>query len=101
MNGLPDQIFSYVFYDARLSVQKVTEMIEQQLSIYRSIGGMPVEKDQGQVIDVRRTIMDRIMVPWRWIVWVHPEVVTIPGDTPLPDETGVERLSDGTPAPKH
>ena len=100
-NGLPPEIFSYIFFDARYSSGKIAELIEQQLSVYRLIGGMPVEKNQGAVIDVKRSIVDRMIVPWHWIVYIHPEVITIPGDTPLPDEDGVERQSDGTQALKN
>lgn len=100
-NGLPPEIFTYIFYRADIPTEEVTRMIETQFAVYRQLGGMPVEKDQGQIIDTRRTIMDRILVKDRWIVSIHPDIVPIPGETPLADDEGVERLPNGQPALKN
>lgn len=97
-NGLPPEIQAFIFYRADMPAEEVTKMAEVRLAYYRQIGGMIVEKDQGSTIDPNGTILDRIMVPERWIVFIHPEVVPIPGDTPLADDDGVERFSNGQPA---
>ncbi len=101
MNDLPEEIYSFVFYDSRLTAAQIAKLVEDQLAIYRNMGGMPVERDQGQVIDLRASLADRVLIPMSWIVYIRPQVMPIVGPTPLSDENGVERLPDGKQAPKN
>lgn len=101
MNGLPEEIYSFIFYDSRSDAAQISKLVEDQLAVYRNLGGMPVERDQGQVIDLRGSLADRVLIPMSWIVYIHPQVMPIAGPTPLPDESGVERLPNGQKAPKN
>jgi hypothetical protein len=100
-NGLPEEIYSFVFYDARMSPSDIAKLVEGQLAVYRNLGGIPVEQDQGQIIDLQASLADRILVPMQWIVYIHPRIMPISGPTPLRDEEGVERLPNGKEAPKN
>lgn len=100
-NGLPEEIYSFVFYDSRFTPTQISKLVEDQLAVYRNMGGMPVERDQGQIIDLRASLADRVLIPFNWIVYIHPEIMPIAGPTPLSDESGVERLPDGKKAPKN
>ena len=101
MNGLPNEIYAFIFFDSRLPAQQISKLIEDQLAIYRNLGGMPVERDQGQIIDMQASLADRVLVPMQWIVHIHPQLMPISGPTPMRDEEGIERLPDGNPAPKN
>lgn len=98
-NGLPEEIYDFISYDGRLSQQQVTKLIEEKLAVYVRIGGMPVQREQGKPIDPNATIADQVLVPWPWIVRVHPQLWPIPGPSiALPDEDGTERYPNGKPA---
>lgn len=100
MNGLPPEIFAFEAYDASLPQVAVLQIIEKNLALMKHLGGMAVQRNQGAIIDPQATIADRIFVPWNWIVHVHPEILPIT-NMPVADEEGVERMHDGTPAPKN
>jgi len=100
-NGLPGEIYAFEAYDASLPSQAVTQIIEKSLSLMKHLGGMAVQRNQGALIDPQATILDRIFVPWHWIVYVHPEIIVLGASMPIPDEAGVERLPNGTQALKN
>lgn len=98
-NGLPEQIFDFVSYDGRAPQQVIVKLVEDMLARYRHIGGMAVQREQGKPIDPNATIADRVLVPYVWIVHIHPEFWPIPGPAiSLPDGEGIERYPDGKEA---
>lgn len=99
-NGLPPEIYGFLtLQDADNA--GVSDAVSKQFGFYRGMGGMVVEKDQGAAIDMQISWLSRMYVPFEWIVSVTLSVHNLTLDISLPDEKGVERLTDGTEAVKN
>jgi hypothetical protein len=98
-NGLPEEIYAFVIFDGDDSKQ-INNIIEAQGTAFVRSQAMYVQRDQGQVIDIRQIPQDRILVPMCWIVSIAVTVTPLVGELSLGDEDGVERLKDGSEPPK-
>lgn len=93
-NGLPKSIYAFLIYEGD-DASDISSLIENQMGAYLRAQTMFVQRDQGQVIDLRETPQDRMCVPFRWIVKFHAKVDKLSGELSIADENGVERLKDG------
>jgi len=93
-NGLPPQIFAYIIYDGD-DHAAINNHIEAQAGAFLRIQAMAVQRDQGQVIDLRQIPQDRMLVPMKWIVRITTTVTPLIGELPEADNEGVERLKSG------
>lgn len=93
-NGLPPEIYAYIIFEGD-EKKDIDAVIEQQVAAFIRMQAMPVQKEQGKVIDLRQTPADRMLVPFRWIVTLSADIHRMAGELSAPDENGVERLSDG------
>src|SRR5579864_1929580 len=98
-NGLPPTIHAYLIFEGSIT-QEIINMIELQSGVFLKSQAMAVQRDQGKIIDLRKVPQDRMLVPMRWIVSLDVDVIPMTGELPMPDEAGVERLSDGSEPPK-
>jgi hypothetical protein len=95
MNGLPKTIYAYMIYLGD-DTKGINDLIEAQSGAFIRSQAMFVQKDQGQIIDIRQTPAERMLVPLKWIVSIDADVIPITGELSTPDENGVERLIDGS-----
>jgi hypothetical protein len=98
MNGLPPEIHAYVLFDGDGENDAViaNKIIEDQAGQFIRARGMFVQRDQGQIIDLRQAPQDRMYIPFRWLVYMTPSIHKLNGELSLPDSEGVERLKDGS-----
>jgi hypothetical protein len=95
MNDLPPEIYGFVtLQDA--NNKTVTDAIAGQFGRYREMGGMVSEKNQGAPINLQVTWLGHMYVPFNWIVSIQVALINLTQEISVPDEQGVERLSDGT-----
>jgi hypothetical protein len=98
-NGLPPEIYGFVtMQDADNAA--ISNAVADQFGRYRNMGGMIVEKNQGSPIDMQVSWLSRMYVPFEWIVNITVAFNNLSHDISLSDESGVERLTDGTEAVK-
>jgi len=94
-NGLPPEIYGFItLQDADNAA--VNNAVAAQFGVYRAMGGMVVEKNQGALIDMQVNWLSRMYVPFDWIVSVQVAFTNLSQEISQPDEEGVERLTDGT-----
>jgi hypothetical protein len=94
-NGLPPEIYAYIIYEGD-EKKDIDNIIETQSAAFIRYQAMAVQKDQGRLIDLRLTPAERMLVPFRWIVSLSADIRRMTGELSAPDETGIERLSDGS-----
>ncbi len=94
-NGLPKEIYAFLIFDG-YDRELFNKTIENQVGQFTRIQAMVVQKDQGQVIDLRQLPQERMLVPFKWIVSIYAEVHNLTGELPEADHEGVERLKDGS-----
>lgn len=94
-NGLPEAVLAYLIYEGDDS-KAIVGLIEWQMNQFTQAQMMYVQRDQGQIIDLRAVPQDRVGIPFRWIVKFSVEVKKLGAEMPMPDESGVERFSDGS-----
>jgi hypothetical protein len=94
-NGLPETIYAYLVSDG-LDDDAILQLMENQLRQFVGSQMMSVQKDQGSLIDLRKTPQGRMAVPFHMIAYIDVDVIPMTGELPNPDEDGVERLEDGT-----
>lgn len=99
-NGLPETICAYLMFD-QYNEKICNDVLEKELSRFIAIRGMAVQKDQGQVIDMRQFPQERMFVPMDWIVNITVDAFNMGADLSVPDAEGVERLPDGKEPPKN
>lgn len=94
-NGLPPALCAYMIFDQydRAIFDKV---IDANFEAYAQRQAFFCSQDQNRVIDIREVPSDRRMVPMRWIVQITCDVQPLVGEMSLPDEDGVERMTDGS-----
>jgi hypothetical protein len=96
-NGLPSEIYAFMtLQDANNEV--VIDAAAKQFAAFRNMGGMIVEKNQGALDNRQVAWLTRMFVPFGWIVNITLALNNLTKDVPQPDETGVERLTDGSKA---
>lgn len=103
-NGLPPEISAYLVVESEGGAAEkpfITDVIEKQVTAFFKWGAMFVQRDQGQIVDLRQTPQDRIAVPLRWIVSLSVKLHALGAELPNADENGVERLKDGSKALTH
>lgn len=93
-NGLPEVIYAFVILD-EATPEFIVQMIEQQMNWFTSRQLMFVQREQGEVIDIRTAIAQRMAVPFHTIAFIDVDVMPLTGELSNPDESGVERLSNG------
>lgn len=98
--GLPKVIYAFLILE-NANETFINEMIEKQGSAFVRSQVMYVQRDQGAVIDIRLTPQDRMVVPFHNIAFIDSEVLPLIGELSLPDEAGIERLSDGSEPTKN
>ena len=101
MNGLPEVIDGFLLFDdAGASEQQFRNVVnialDNQMKEFTSAQGMYVQRDQGQVLDLRKTPQDRMFVPFKWIVSIVPALTRLTGELSQTDETGKEILANGS-----
>jgi hypothetical protein len=94
-NGLPPVIYAYLIYEGN-DTPDIVKIIETQVGGFLRMQAFACQKDQGQVIDMRETPAERMLVPFRWIVNISTSVYKLGAELPTADEHGVERMSDGS-----
>ena len=94
-NGLPPVINAYLIFDGDDRSQ-INALIEAQAGYFLRAQAIAVQKDQGQIIDIRQVPQDRMLVPMKWIVKVTTDVIPLVGELSEANENGVEVLKDGT-----
>lgn len=94
-NGLPPVIKAFLIFvgDDR---HALNNMIEVQSAAFLRSQAFYAQKDQGQIIDLRQVPSDRMLVPFHWIVKIDVELFLMPVELPEADESGIQRLKDGT-----
>ncbi len=100
-NGLPDQVDAFLLFDDAGVNEKqfksvITIALEQQMLEFTKAQGMYVQRDQGQVLDIRATVLDRMFVPFKWIVYITPVLTRLTGELSQTDEDGKEILANGS-----
>ena len=103
-NGLPPEIYAYLILETEGGAQEkqfIDGMIEQQVGAFMRMQAMAVQRVQGEMIDLRQTPADRILVPMRWIISISSSIHRLGAELSESDEQGVERLKDGTKALTH
>lgn len=99
-NGLPEKIYAFLIFPGAAERQFVINEIEKQSQAFAIGGGMSVQKDQGQIIDMRALPEDRIFVPMHWIAFIGVERHSLTNELSWADEHGVERFANGEEPPK-
>jgi hypothetical protein len=94
-SGLPETIYAFLIYDGD-DRDGINRLIETQVSNFLKAQAMMVQKDQGQIIDLRKIPQDRMVVPMRWIAFMDVNVMPLTGELSQADEDGVERFKDGS-----
>lgn len=94
-NGLPSKICAFLFFEGD-DRNAIVNLIGQQLKLFVTEQGMAVQRDQGEVIDIRQVPAERMFVPMRWIVCITVDLNRLVGEASLPNQEGVELLSDGS-----
>lgn len=103
-NGLPAEISGWIICETEGGAsekQIINNIIEQQTAAFFHLGGMPVQRDQGQMIDLRTVPQDRVVVPMQWIVNISVKLHPLGAELTTPDEHGVERFKNGQAALKN
>lgn len=93
-NGLPEIIYAFLILE-NADEKFIGEMVENQSGAFIRSQAMYVQRDQGALIDIRQRPQDRMLVPFHNIAFIDVEVNLMTGDLSMPDEQGVERLSNG------
>ncbi len=99
-DGLPATIFAFVIVENANS-KFISDMIESQSGAFIRSQAMYVQRDQGAIIDIRDIPDQRMLVPFHNIAYIDVDVMPLVGELSLPDEEGVERLSNGAEPTKH
>lgn len=94
-NGLPPTIFAFLITQD-LDMATITKLIEEQSGAFIRSQAMYVQRDQGQIIDIRFKPQDRMLVPFHNIAFITVDLVNMAGELSEADEEGVERLPDGS-----
>jgi len=100
-NGLPKEIQAFLLFDDTGANQEqfnfvIRKALEEQMTEFTKAQGMYVQRDQGQVLDLRKTPQDRMFVPFKWIVYITPHMAKLTGELSETDtETGKELLRNG------
>ena len=100
-NGLPEHIEAFLLFDDAGANEKqfktvVTAALEQQMLEFTKAQGMYVQRDQGQILDLKSTVLDRMFVPFKWIVYITPVLTRLTGELSQTDEDGKEILANGS-----
>ncbi len=93
-NGLPETIYAYLISDG-LDDSAILQLTESQLRQFVGSQMMSVQKDQGALIDLRKTPQGRMAVPFHMIAYIDVDVIPMTGELSNLDESGVERLENG------
>ena len=94
-NGLPPTLYAFVIYEGD-STEDMVKIIEAQVGGFLRMQAFACQKDQGQVIDMRQTPAERMLVPFKWIVNITTDIYKLGAELAIADEQGVERMSDGS-----
>jgi hypothetical protein len=94
-NGLPEEVSAYVIYTGE-NPADVNAIIEAEISTFARYQMMFVQRDQGQVIDIRLTPQDRIGIPFHWIVNFSITVSKLGAELSEANEEGLEVFQDGS-----
>jgi len=98
-NGLPPVIYAYIVFEGSDGAEDKTAIsnaIEVQTRAFISWQSMAVQREQGKILDIRAAGNNRMLVPFRWITHIDVDVLPMTGELSEADESGVERLKDGT-----
>ncbi len=98
-NGLPSEIHAYIILESEGGAQEkafIDQTIENQTMAFVRMQAMAVQRNQGDMIDLRQTPADRILVPFKWIVDISASIHKLGAEASDPDADGVERLNDGS-----
>lgn len=93
-NGLPETIYAYLISDG-LDDDAILQLMADQLRQFVSCQMMSVQKDQGSLIDLRKTPQGRMAVPFHMIAYIDADVIPMAGELSNADEDGIEKLSNG------
>src|SRR4029077_2008201 len=93
-NGLPKEIYAFLILQ-NSTTEAINALVEQQSRAFISAQAMFIQREQGKIVDLHQTPQDRLLIPMHWIVTISAEVIPLIGELSLPDENGVERLSNG------
>ena len=97
-NGLPSEIYAYIILEGEGGAQEkafIDQTIENQVMAFVRMQAMVVQRNQGEMIDLKQTPADRILVPFKWIVDISASIHKLGAELSNPDVDGVERLDDG------
>jgi hypothetical protein len=98
-NGLPPEIYAYIILESEGGAGEkpfIDQTIESQVMAFVRMQAMAVQRNQGDMIDLRQTPADRILVPFKWVVDISASVHKLGAEVTDPDAEGVERLNDGS-----
>ncbi len=93
-NGLPSVIRAFLIFDGD-DRNAINNLIESQSSAFIRSQAFYAQKDQGQIVDLRVTPSDRMLVPFCWIVKIDVDLFPLTAELPEADEHGVQRLKNG------
>jgi len=93
-NGLPSVLKSFLIYDGD-DTKAINDLIEVQSGAFVRSQAFFTQREQGQLIDLRATPSDRMLVPLRWIVKIDVSLHPLTAELPETDEHGVQRLKNG------
>ncbi len=97
-NGLPPEIYAYVILEGEGGPQEkvfIDQTIEQQVMAFVRMQTMVVQRNQGEMIDLKQTPADRILVPFKWIVNISASIHPLGAELTNANEAGVELLRNG------
>ena len=98
-NGLPPEIYAYVILEGAGGPQEksfIDQTIETQAAAFMRSQAMYVQRNQGEIIDIRQTPSERILVPFKWIVSISATLHVLGAELSQPDGEGKEILRDGS-----
>lgn len=93
-DGLPKVIYAFLITE-NANEPFITKLIEDQTRAFVASQVMYAQRDQGQILDLRLTPKDRMLVPFHQISCIDVDVIPMTGELSMPDEKGIERLENG------
>ena len=93
-DGLPPVIYAFLILE-NANDDFINKMVEEQSSAFIRSQSMYVQREQGAIIDIRAIPQDRMLVPFHNIAFIDVDISPMM-EMPMPDENGIQRLSNGT-----
>jgi hypothetical protein len=93
-DGLPETIYAFrVLQDP--DAELINKVIEHQMNTFTSRQMMFVQRDQSEAVDLYSNLTSQMGVPFHNLACIDIDILPMVGEMSLPDEHGVERLTNG------